>query len=251
MKKIFAFAFSSLFIISCSKDDKVDDNPADLKGTVEIKFEHVWGPNAAPFALNQELTHPSGQKMTFTTLRYYISNIRLKKADGTEWVQPESYYIVDAAQTPEAKISIAEVPAGDYVEISFLIGVDSLRNTSGAQVGALSPEHGMFWSWNTGYIFIKAEGNSPDSPTGTFVYHIGGFSGMHNAIRDRTISFNGGRLMVKPNAVPSIHLMVNAARFWHGGVQLSQVHKVHMPGANASMLATNFQGAITFDHLHN
>lgn len=251
MKKLLIFTIYAFLFVSCSKDDKVDDNPAELKSTVEIKFEHVWGPNAAPFALNQEMTHPSGQKMTFTTLRYYISNIRLKRTDGTEWVQPESYYIVNAAQVPEAVISIPDVPVGDYVEVSFLIGVDSLRNTSGAQVGALSPEHGMFWSWNTGYIFIKAEGTSPDSPTGTFAYHIGGFTGEHNAIRSRSISFNGGKLMVKPNAKPSIHLMVNAARFWHGGIQLSQVHKIHMPGANASMMATNFQGGIVFDHIHN
>ncbi|GCD78559.1 hypothetical protein JCM31826_20410 [Thermaurantimonas aggregans] len=250
MKKLLLFALAAT-LLSCTKENKNDENPAQLTGTVEIKFEHIWGANMAPFALNQEMTHPSGQKMTFTTLKYYISNIKLKKADGTEWIQPESYYIVDARQTPEALISIPNVPEGDYVEVSFIIGVDSLRNTSGAQVGALSPEHGMFWSWNTGYIFIKAEGTSPNSPTGDFAYHIGGFSGQNNAIRSRTINFNGATLMVRHNAVPAIHLMVNAARFWHGGIMLTDVSKIHAPGPMAVTMATNFQGGITFDHIHN
>jgi hypothetical protein len=34
--------------------------------------------------------------------------------------------------------------------IKFLLGVDSLKNVSGIQTGALDPAKGMFWTWNTG-----------------------------------------------------------------------------------------------------
>jgi hypothetical protein len=108
----------------------------------------------------------------------------------------------------------------------------------------------MFWSWNTGYIFIKAEGTSPQASSGNFTYHIGGFAGANNAIRTVTLPFNG-ELRVRANAEPSIHFNVNAARFWHGGIQLADLSTIHMPGANAALIATNFQGAFSVDHLHN
>src|SRR5690606_2936849 len=68
-------------------------------------------------------------------------------------------------------------------------GVDSLRNVSGAQTGALDPVHGMFWDWNTGYIMAKFEGNAPASPSnGKLLYHVGGFSGEHNTLQRVTLN---------------------------------------------------------------
>ena len=47
---------------------------------------------------------------------------------------------------------------------------------------ASSMDNGMYWTWNSGYIFFKMEGSSPAAPadpTGNrkFRYHIGGFGG--------------------------------------------------------------------------
>jgi hypothetical protein len=238
---------------SCNDDDdnQTTDPAPEMIGTAEVKFDHVWGPSAAPFALNTALTHPAtGEEITFTKLRYYISNVRFHKTNGETYIQPESYYIVDAS-SPEAHISIADIPAGSYTGISYYLGVDSTRNVSGAQTGALDPAEGMFWSWNSGYIFVKAEGQSPASPTSGFVYHIGGFAGVNSAIREMHHDFGSATLDVSPGAVPQVHLMVNAARFWHGGISLADMSNVHMPGANASMLATNFAGGFMFDHIHN
>ena len=66
-----------------------------------------------------------------------------------------------------------------------MIGVDSARNTSGAQLGALDPANSMFWSWNSGYIFVRMEGNSPQStqPYNKLQFHIGGFKGATNCIK--------------------------------------------------------------------
>jgi hypothetical protein len=61
--------------------------------------------------------------------------------------------------------------------MEFMIGVDSARNNSGAQTGALDPTNGMFWSWSTGYIMAKFEGTSAQSPAAAnaLKFHIGGF----------------------------------------------------------------------------
>ena len=56
------------------------------------------------------------------------------------------------------KLELADIPNGEYTKVNYTIGVDAARNTEGAQDGALDLVNGMFWSWNTGYIFMKMEG---------------------------------------------------------------------------------------------
>jgi hypothetical protein len=245
-------AMSILTLSSCKDDDEQDqEQPPAATGQMKIKFDHVWGPARIPFSLNQEFEHPAtGDSMTFTKLRYYVSNIRLHKTDGSEWAPSENYFIVDASDA-EPTIELSKVPTGSYTGMTYLIGVDSLRNVSGAQTGALDPAENMFWTWTTGYIFIKAEGESPQSPMGTFTYHIGGFSGPNSAIRENHANFDNTTLDIAVNANPAVHLYVNAARFWHGGIMIEDMPMVHMPGENASTLANNFARGIEFDHIHN
>lgn len=247
------FALGIFAFQGCTSDDdnSGSDNPPAAKGNAELKLDHVWGPAEINFEINTELTHPAtSEAITFTKLRYYVSNVVLQKSDGSDWVEEESYHIVDL-ESEQTNLQLQGIPAGDYVGISFIIGVDSTRNVSGAQTGALDPAENMFWSWNSGYIFIKAEGNSPASTDGSFTYHIGGFSGPNSAIREVSLDFDENTLRIAPNTEPSVHLMANVARFWHGGISLGEMSNVHMPGSNASILATNFSGGFRFDHIHN
>ena len=126
------------------------------------------------------------QSYSISKFRYYISNIKLKRKDGTEFISNE-YYLIDVEDKEPKQIVIDE--QGDYSSISFTIGVDSLHNCSGLQLGALDPVKGMFWAWNTGYIFMKLEGKSPysKSPSNIFEYHIGGYIQPNNCIRQVTL----------------------------------------------------------------
>ncbi|MBK9150355.1 MAG: hypothetical protein IPM26_04870 [Saprospiraceae bacterium] len=235
-------------LLSCSKDDH--DHNAD-PGKVILEFEHVFGPAGLPFSLNKEFTHPRLQEnMTFSTFRYYISNIRLRDLSGNWWSQPESYYIVDAKSVNDAKIKMNEVPAGTYDAIEILFGVDSLRNVSGAQSGALSPSEGMFWSWNTGYIMLKAEGTSPASADGTFAFHLGGFSGPNAVPYKRIFTFNGESFEISKSKSAQIHFKANTARLWHSSDGLAVRSKQHMPGPVAATMSKDFYDGVVFDHIH-
>lgn len=257
LKKIFSISILSILTIitACKKDNEDDHNhhQNEAKGKFFLEFDHVWGMNMQPFNLNTALVHPSsGDTMVFTTLRYYISNIKLKKTDGTWYVEPESYYIVDASSDVGRTLEIKNIPAGEYIELLYTIGVDSIRNVSGAQTGALSPSNGMFWSWNTGYIMIKAEGTSPQSPNGTFSFHLGGFRPENNIVVERSTDFNGQVLRISPNGAPKVHMFANPARFRHTLGSLGNgASTVHMPGSNAQTMANDFTSWIRFDHLHN
>src|SRR6185312_7848079 len=94
-----------------------------------------------------------------------------------------TYHLIDFSDSASTTVPL-RVPEGVYDEIHFLLGVDSIEQTGGAQTGALDPARGMFWTWNTGYLSLKLEGTSPDSkePFHAFSYHIGGYRFPNRAI---------------------------------------------------------------------
>lgn len=257
MKKLAVFATALIvltFISSCKKEDNKNNNPAptEQKGAVTVEFDHKFG--TADFALNSAFTTKESEQLTFTNVRYYITNFKLQKTDGTYWVAPESYYLVDVAKTNGTLLTIADVPAAEYKGVSYMIGVDSTRNVSGAQTGALDPANGMFWSWNSGYIFMKFEGTSPQSSNGNFSYHVGGFSGTNNAIQENSHAFGATNLQVKGSATSKIHMLVDMQKLFdgeHETIKVATFNMIHMPGANALKVAENFHHAIEFGHVHN
>lgn len=252
MKKINLLSLLTLFAIvlfsvSCNKDD--DNNPDDLnveKGSVKISFEYFWGTGSEPFTLNTPLTHPrTNEVLTFTTLKFYVSNLKLKDEDGNWWIQPESYFLVDAFSEARSSFTLTDVPTKRYVEMEYTIGVDSTRNVSGAQTGALEVSSGMFWSWNTGYIMIKAEGSEVNE--GTFSYHLGGFSGANNIVTSKTTDFNGTALQVQKDAIASVTMQANPARLWHTIEGVAATSTIHALGTNAVTAANDFIVSVNFN----
>lgn len=191
MKKItciFAtIAFTTLLLAGCKKD-KIEDKET---GTLVIKIDNVVGNedlvlNSTPS--HQPYTNAMGQPFGVSTYKYYLSNVKLVNTDGSEYVVPESYYLVDESNPESLTLTIADVPKGSYNAIKLLHGVDEARNTSGAQTGALDVMNAMFWDWNTGYIMARLEGFSSSSPNNFIVFHLGGFRGVHSVLQNVTLT---------------------------------------------------------------
>lgn len=130
--------------------------------------------------------NPFGEQYTVNKFRYYISNIIfVGNAADTKTIRFDTTILVDETKPASKEITLP-VPEGSYNAITFLLGVDSIKNVSGAQSGALDPLQDMFWTWSTGYVMAKLEGNSPASklPRRMFEYHIGGFAGRNNALKN-------------------------------------------------------------------
>ncbi len=246
-KILFLFLVLSMSILACKKDDHDHDHGAS---DVILEFDHLWSTNE--FSMEKDLLHPRLQEtLNFTTMKYYISNVKLRKTDGTWYDAPESYFIIDAAGVNKSNEAIvSNVPAGEYNAVEIMLGVDSTRNVSGSQTGALDPNNGMFWSWNSGYIMIKAEGSSPEAANNSFSFHLGGFKGEHSVPMTRVYEFNN-KLIVKEGRKPVVHFYTNVARLWHDGEKLSVRSKQHMPGELAKRMAHGFYEGIKFDHIHN
>jgi hypothetical protein len=139
---------------------------------VRLEFRHTA--NGKPLVLRDSVYHNAlGETYSVSRLKYYISHATL--VDTKSRMEPEDYYLVDLAKDQYAFTLQAE--PGTIRQIRFLVGVDSLANVSGAQTGALDPLNDMFWTWNSGYIFFKLEGESPQSGADLhrIEHHLGGF----------------------------------------------------------------------------
>ncbi len=252
--RLFGFMTAGFLILSlsnCKETPEEKPNPTPSAGSAKVSFEYVWGMNSESFAMNTLQKHPrTGDSLTFTTFKFYVSNLKFKKNDGSWYMVPESYYLIDAAVNGGSMISLSDLPAGTYTAMEYTLGVDSTRNVSGAQTGALSTTHGMFWSWNSGYIMVKAEGTSPNSATGDFAYHLGGFTGANNVVTTKTTDFGGATLTIG-SGTPEVVIQANPARFWHTINGVGATSKIHMPGANAVQAAKDFYDGFVFEHIHN
>ncbi len=140
----------------------------------------------------------AGQPMWVTKFRFYISAVSLWLHGEPQFTDPD-YYLPDASDAKSLTITLKKSEGIAFDEIRFIVGVDSAHNVSGAQSGALDPVNGMFWAWNTGYIFLKLEGRSSacPNPGGVFEYHIGGFREPANNIREIRLKCNNAGRMVR------------------------------------------------------
>jgi hypothetical protein len=107
-----------------------------------------------------------------TQLSYYVSNVVLTSASGTK-VLLGGYFLEDFLPGQPNIITLQNVPIGNYTQISYLIGVDSSANSTGAHTGDLDPSYGMYWTWNTGYVFVRLVGRHSASNL-SYSFDIGG-----------------------------------------------------------------------------
>jgi hypothetical protein len=196
---LFPIALFSLMIFSCKKDDPiiVDPPPAEVFGKAAFQFDAFA--QAKPLEFDTILyRNSSNEVFSVTKLNYYITNLRFRKTDGSFFSEAESYHLIQHVEKQNG-FTVSGLPEGSYNGVEFLIGVDSLRNVSGSQTGALDVANSMFWEWDTGYIFYKLEGKYSDGNVEEADYsiHIGGFKGPYKCIQKVFLEFPGTLVITK------------------------------------------------------
>lgn len=262
MKKnayISGFLFAGLLLtIACQKDFSAEDLPP-----VETVQDHNLVLRFHPIVDTQALAFGDSYQNSFnepyqvSAFKFYIHGIEMINADSGRVFRTnaDKYWLVDFSDTNSTVIRLAILPYS-YNRISFTVGVDSARNVSGAQTDALDPAKGMFWTWNSGYIMAKLEGNSPVSPgpAGKFAYHIGGFSGAENAIRKPLLLFPYAQLLdLKPGKTSELSISANVNAWFSNphDIRLSANAQIMTPGALAVQVAENYTKMFTVDSVIN
>jgi hypothetical protein len=179
-----------------------------------------------------------GEAYQPTRLKYYISNLELL-SNKAKPRHIKSVYLIDAA---DPKNIYLDTYTAEYNQLSFTIGVDSALNCSGAQSGALDPVNGMFWTWNTGYIYFKLEGYAAASTNDLqkIEYHIGGYTGPYKA--NRKVELNLPQpLLIKAGKSPIITINVDLDQFWmaKNKISIATNSLIMSPGALAAAAADN------------
>ena len=260
MKHLIIPVLAALIFASCtaSLQPKMQVPAAANDGSLSLLFENYAG--SQPLQLNKDTFNTaSGEKLTVSLLQYYISNISLKKTDGSIITIPQdqSYFLVKESDPASRQIGLT-IPEGKYESISFVLGVDSLRNTKpiAERTGVLDPATGgagMYWSWNSGYIFFKMEGYSPVASPGKnndykYRYHIGLFGGMNTPTVNnvKTITLGLDKLKISGKNTPAVHIHTNILNMFSGTNDISIAKNTTvMVSPFSAKIADNFPGMFT------
>ena len=174
-------ALLALATTACGDDAPTHDEPM----AVSISFKAMVGSQA--FACGQTYT---GLGTTGTTyqpkdFRLYVHNVRLISQEGTEvpvtltedgaW-QKDGLALLDfedktgqCTNGTEATNDhiLGTVPSGHYQGLRFTVGVPFEKNHLDASTAAAPLNVStLYWSWTSGYMFIRLEGKTVGLPTG-------------------------------------------------------------------------------------
>jgi hypothetical protein len=200
-----------------------------------IRFRNCAGNR--PLQLSGELYSNSfDESFSVQQFKYYVSGIRVTGEEVGEEVLLQEAHLVDEGDSSSLVLNLST--ALDRIRtIRFVVGVDSLANTGGVQGGDLDPMLGMFWTWNTGYVYARLEGESDSahSPAHRFTWDIGGYKYPLNALRTVTLDVGGGGKKV-------ICITADVQKWFDGKspVHLAQTPVCHQPGALAMRIADNY-----------
>src|SRR5688572_29250012 len=173
MKTISCLILFAFVIASCRKENNAYD--ANFRGSLKLDFDNVVG--SKDLQLNTgNYTNAAGETFSVRALQYFISNISLLNTDGSVYTVPQdsSYFLIEESSVISSS-PLLKIPEGEYKELRFIIGVDSLRSTSdlSERTGVLAPTITTYFNENSGYIFFNMEGNSPQAPDNRYQFHIG------------------------------------------------------------------------------
>lgn len=153
----------------------------------QIQFRFTWEGKSA--AIGEKYILPNGDTLIFQNCRMYIGI----------GAQPSKvqYVLLDLEKSVTSEvITIKCKRNADTATLNLILGVDTALQEKGVQKGSLDPIHGMYWSWQTGYIHYKFEGVyiSSNGEKKSFEYHLGGYAGVQNSVVYKTVKIKTGQV---------------------------------------------------------
>lgn len=255
------FSLAALAFSGCKKDEPV----ADATGSFTLHLDNgtfVPGANGPTFRSlvlgSGAYTNANGDDFKVSTLKYYVSNVALRRADNSVYTLPRAYYLVDQTKPATQELEMTGIPGGDYTAISFMVGVDSARTKAGNFTEeALNANSGMLWTMNgvDEFINLSLTGYSSKSPSTGLTFHVAGYKhSTTNTIRTVTVPFPAANspMLVRPDHAPEIHLYADINKLFTGpnAIKFADTYNV-MGGVPAVKIADNIAaGMFSVGHIH-
>ena len=157
MRKIIIIIFACQFLLSACDDKKNTQIIPELSTTtLTLKINYTYKGQA--LVLNDKsYVNKALDTFTISNFVHYLSNVTVTNAQNEKYNLAN--YNLSYAEYPNTNtIELKGLKMDNWKSLSFLLGVDTVRNHTGAQTGDLSPSKSMYWNWNTGYIFVRFKG---------------------------------------------------------------------------------------------
>lgn len=151
---IFALLFFAL--TGC---EKCNPDPV-LDGSVRVDLELAWEGEA--YTVQQVTTDHNGYPIRLDNLQMYVAPVEFRNAEGV-WVTTDDVFLLDYSL--HAQAMTVDLAPGSYEALRFGMGLPPEINTD-IDPASYPNDHplsvlgsaGMFWTWASGYIFVKYEG---------------------------------------------------------------------------------------------
>mgnify|MGYP001597304695 CR=1 FL=1 len=249
--KSFIFLLFVLVLASCKKDTEIIVPDSAKEPSVIFNYKALV--DNAVLVPSKCYKNANNDSFTVTKLNYYISNLKFRRDDGTVYSEPNSYHIIKHVEGVTS-FTVLNMPEGNYNQIEFLIGVDSVRNVSGSQTGDLSPDSLMFWDWSTGYIFFKFEGQYKNTATPIpdfYSMHIGGFKAPDNFIKKCTFNLST-HLIAEKNKQSKVFYNTSINEIFTNPIIVDFGTYASVGGGRkAHEISDNYQDMFTIDRIEN
>ena len=173
---------SSVVLASCGDANRTNDLPTE----VTVQFSAVVGDKSFKCGEMYNELGTNAAALAFTDLRLYVHDIRLVDSSGAEY----TVELTDDGVWQQAGVALLDFEDGcgngtsqlngtvtgqvrqvDYQSIRFKVGVPEALNSPTTVLenrGSPLNQSSMFWSWRSGYKFVRL-----DSASSFFRFHLG------------------------------------------------------------------------------
>ena len=151
--------FGLLVLVLTGCDRCNPEPPVSAPGTARIDLELTWGEEA--YVLEQVATDHNGYPVRLDNLQLYLAPVAFRS--NGEWVEGADVSLIDFSVHAQHIENTLE--AGTYDAVRFGMGLPPEINTDidpasypNSHPLSVIGSAGMFWTWSSGYIFVKYEG---------------------------------------------------------------------------------------------
>jgi len=263
--KILKFTFALLLCATFSSCTSDDDNAEDLTGQtgdIVIKFDNGVGDQ--DFIFGTSYNRSNGESFKLETLKYIVSNVRFKDNQGNTFMYPvdDNIFIVnetDGNNAGEILVTLKNVDAANYTEVTFGIGVDQARFALGADGQgdflAEAQDEGMMWTWASGYKFIRLDGTYTSNTVTDegLNLHMGSVGTTLDNYKETTLNFPN-EVLVREGKTPEIHIKADLMMAFEGITSVNFADgydQVHVDAVETPVIAANVASMFTVHHVHN
>lgn len=208
--------FSFLLLQGCTQTWWWNNDP--IPGTLRFDAQLEW--NADSAALGDVTVDHLGHAIRLDNVQMYISEMELRSEAG-DWQPVGDIALLDfSVLNPRI---LAPVPAGVYDAVRFGMGIPAEINAD-TDPASYPNDHplsvlgsaGMFWTWSSGYVFVKYEGKFAEDSEQPLLNPLSYHCGTDSSFRTVTLEF-AEPIFIQSRQLTVHELVFDAAKALIGG----------------------------------